>query len=89
MAQYEMSMKISARQVSKTEKKNFNVNNAEDAVEFARRWTELKQGYFNRVAPEYYTVKLQSLKLRTPGKIGNPKYDPDPLFFLKGPQSQG
>ena len=77
MAQYTISMKIQGAKVNKAEKKNFNANSVEGAVEFARRQIELKQGYFNRVAPEYYTVKLQSLKLRTPGRIGNPKYDPD------------
>jgi len=77
MATYEMSIKIQSAQVNKNEKKIFNANNAEDAVDFARRQAELRQAYFNRVAPKYYWVKLQSLKLRTPGRIGNPKYDPD------------
>jgi len=76
-AQYTISMKISARQVSKTETTNFFAPEVRGAIEYAQKRVQSRQGYFDRVARNCYTVELKSLKLYTPGKIGNPKYDPD------------
>ena len=77
MAQYEMSIKIQGSQVNKNEKTGFFSKDVNKAIEFAQRRAQAKQEYFNRVAPKYYWVKLQGLKLCTPGNLGNPQYDPD------------